>query len=66
MFHIQKRRTQYPRLLNINAIDALKGIDDKLAAVGEDGVDGVGGNNLDGHAGLDADAVPLGPLLCCD
>ena len=50
----------------MNAIDALKGIDDKLAAVGEDGVDGVGGNNLDGHAGLDADAVPLGPLLCCD
>ena len=48
---------QAPSLLDINPIDTVEGIDDSLSAVGEDGVAETLGDDLDGHAGFDADAV---------
>ena len=55
--HPKVNSIQAPSLLDVDAVDAVEGIDDGLSAIGEDGVAETLGDDLDGHAGFDADAV---------
>lgn len=56
-FTTQIYRTQAASLLDVDAIDTHKRIDDLLAAVGVDGVAETVGYDLNSHSWLNADAV---------
>lgn len=64
MFNIQIRLAADAGAFDVDVIDAFEGADDFLGAVREEGVAVVEGDDLDGHAGFDADAVELRPHLC--
>ena len=55
--HSQIHSVQAASLFDVDAIDAIEGIDDHLAAIGDDGIAQTLGDDLNRHAGLDADAV---------
>ena len=63
MYHIQIHRAANSRLFDIDPINPLEGIDDRLATVDEERIGETGGDDLHGHAGFDADAVKLRPRL---
>ena len=48
---------QAPGLLDVDAVDAVEGIDDGLTAIGADGIAQTLGDDLNRHARFDADAV---------
>ncbi len=55
--HPQIHRIQAAGLFDVDAIDAIEGIDDSLAAIGTDGIAQTLGDDLNRHTRLDADAV---------
>ena len=55
--HPQIHRIQAASLFDVDAIDAIEGIDDHLTAIGAYGIAQTIGDDLNRHAGFDADAV---------
>ena len=61
--YMQFHHIQTPRLLDVDAIYAIKGIDDGLSSIGDDWVAHALRDNLNGHSGFNANAVGLLAVL---
>ena len=63
LFHIQVGLAKNTGAFYVDAVNAREGVDDRLAAVDEEGVVKSVGDYLDRHSWLDADAVELADAL---
>ena len=61
--YIQFHHIQTPRLLDVDAIYAIEGIDDGLSAIGDDRVAHALRDNLDAHSRFDTNTVDLLAVL---
>ena len=61
--YIQFHHIQTPRLLDVDAIYAIEGIDDGLSSIGDDWVAHALRDNLNTHSGFNANAVGLFAVL---
>ena len=61
--YMQFHHIQTPRLLDVDAIYAIKGIDDGLSSIGDDRVAHALRDNLNTHSGFNANAVGLLAVL---
>ena len=61
--YIKFHHIQTPRLLDVDAIYAIEGIDDGLSSIGDDRVAHALRDNLNTHSGFNANAVGLLAVL---
>lgn len=63
LFYLKIHHIQASCLLDVDAIEAEESISDRLSAISDDGVAHTLGNNLNRHAGFNANAIDLLTVL---